>query len=108
MRVIIVLATAASLVFCFSLRPDHERAPLDAHHEADAARLTSIGAAPSDSNPGRRGIVQVDDHALKDSDGHFLGLGVSYFTALWRCKNDRTRLESDLAFLSRQGFNYFR
>src|SRR5690606_26713868 len=37
-----------------------------------------------------------------------LGLGVSYFTALWRCKNDRARLESDLAFLAEQGFNYYR
>ena len=47
-------------------------------------------------------------HSLTDDDGPFLGLGVSYFTALWRCRNDRPRLESDLAFLSRQGFNYYR
>ena len=35
-------------------------------------------------------------------------MGVSYFTALWRCKHDRARLESDLAFPPRQGFNYYR
>jgi hypothetical protein len=56
----------------------------------------------------RAGRVRLDDHALADDDGHFLGLGVSYFTALWRCKNDRSRLEADLDFLSRQGFNYYR
>jgi hypothetical protein len=56
----------------------------------------------------RSGRVRVIDHSLVDDGGPFLGLGVSYFTALWRCKNDRPRLKSDLAFLSRQGFNYFR
>jgi hypothetical protein len=34
--------------------------------------------------------------------GPFLGLGVPYLTALHRCRHDRKRLESDLAFLSRQ------
>ena len=57
---------------------------------------------------GREGRVQVVDHSLVDEEGPFLGLGVSYFTALWRYRNDRGRLESDLAFLSAQGFNYTR
>jgi hypothetical protein len=52
--------------------------------------------------------VRVVGHSLVDDRGPFLGLGVSYFTALWRCRHDRQRLESDLAFLSRQGFNYYR
>ena len=56
----------------------------------------------------RAGRVRVVGHSLADDDGPFLGLGVSYFTALWRCKHDRPRLEADLAFLSRQGFNYYR
>jgi hypothetical protein len=56
----------------------------------------------------RVGPVRIDGRALTDDNGPFLGLGVSYFTALWRCKHDRPRLEADLAFLSRQGFNYFR
>src|SRR5688500_4776919 len=56
----------------------------------------------------RAGRVRVVAHSLVDDDGPFLGLGVSYFTSLWRCKNDRARLEADLAFLSRQGFNYYR
>lgn len=56
----------------------------------------------------RAGRVRVVGRSLADDRGAFLGLGVSYFTALWRCRNDRQRLESDLAFLSRQGFNYYR
>jgi hypothetical protein len=56
----------------------------------------------------RAGMVRLDDHALVDDEGHVLGLGASYFTALWRCKYDRPRLESDLAYLSQQGFNYYR
>jgi hypothetical protein len=56
----------------------------------------------------RTGRVRVVDNCLVDDDGPFLGLGVSYFTALWRCKYDRPRLESDLAFLSRQGFTSYR
>jgi hypothetical protein len=56
----------------------------------------------------RTGRVRIASHSLADDDGPFLGLGVSYFTALWRSKHDRERLESDLAFLARQGFNYYR
>src|SRR5436190_16560582 len=56
----------------------------------------------------RAGAVRVVDHALVDDQGSFPGLGVSYFTALWRCRNDRARFESDLRFLSEQGFNYYR
>ncbi|HWN96928.1 MAG TPA: hypothetical protein VNT99_18005 [Methylomirabilota bacterium] len=60
------------------------------------------------SVPDRTGAVRVVDHALVDDGGPFLGLGVSYFTALSRCRNDRARVESDLRFLSAQGFNYYR
>lgn len=54
------------------------------------------------------GPVRLAEHSLVDDQGPFLGLGVSYFTALWRCKHDPERLEKDLAFLARQGFNYYR
>jgi hypothetical protein len=56
----------------------------------------------------RTGRVRVEGHSLVDDGGPFLGLGASYFTALWRAKNDRARLEADLEFLSRNGFNYYR
>ena len=75
------------------------------------AAMTLVGQvhAQAAGSPARRsGLVRVEGHGLVDDDGPFLGLGASYFTALWRCKHDRPRLESDLAFLSRQGFNYFR
>lgn len=65
---------------------------------------------PAAAQPGvqRSGRVRLEGHCLVDDQGPFLGLGVSYFTALWRCKHDRERLEADLEFLSRQGFNYYR
>lgn len=56
----------------------------------------------------RAGRVRIEGHSLADDGGRFLGLGVSYFTSLWRCKYERPRLEADLEFLSRQGFNYYR
>lgn len=56
----------------------------------------------------RSGLVAVRDHGLLDEQGPFLGLGVSYFTALWRFRHDRQRLENDLQFLSNHGFNYYR
>lgn len=66
------------------------------------------GIAARAGAPGRAGIVRVVNHGLQDEGGPFLGLGVSYFPALWRCRNDRVRLESDLRFLAAQGFNYYR
>ncbi|RPJ24399.1 MAG: hypothetical protein EHM35_16390, partial [Planctomycetaceae bacterium] len=56
----------------------------------------------------RMGAVRLVGHSLADDNGPFLGLGVSYFTALWRCKHDQGRLRQDLAFLAKQGFNYYR
>lgn len=63
-----------------------------------------------EAQPGiaRRGMVRVEGHSLVDDEGPFLGLGVSYFTALGRFRTDRARLESDLEFLSNCGFNYYR
>ena len=72
-----------------------------------ALSCPSAGAAGRDPER-RKGPVRVEGNALADDNGPFLGLGASYFTALWRCKHDRPRLEADLAFLSKQGFNYYR
>src|SRR5689334_14083506 len=76
-------------------------APVPSFAANDAAKAAA-------ALPARSGTVRVVNHALADDQGPFLGLGVSYFTALWRCRNDRTRFESDLQFLSQQGFNYYR
>lgn len=54
------------------------------------------------------GVVRLRGHSLEDDRGPFLGLGVSYFQALRRAKFDRARLQSDLAFLAAQRFNYVR
>ena len=86
------LASAALAALPDSLRAAHTNAKLD-----------------QPDRPARRtGRVRLDDHALVDDQGAFLGLGVSYFTALWRYRHDRARLESDLAFLAQQGFRYTR
>jgi hypothetical protein len=72
---------------------------------AGAATTESTTKVPAGARTGR---VRVEDHSLADDRGAFPGLGVSYFAALWRCKNAPERLESDLKFLARQGFNYYR
>ena len=82
--------------------------PVGARLSAAAASPTVEPAAAQLVAGARQGRVRLNGHSLVDDGGPFLGLGVSYFTALWRGKNDRARLESDLAFLSRQGFNYYR
>lgn len=68
----------------------------------------SAGLPRPDQLPRRTGRVRLNDHALVDDQGAFLGLGASYFAALWRYRNDRGRLERDLAFLAQQGFRYTR
>ena len=74
-----------------------------------ALELPVSGDGPAKERTSRRtGQVRIEGHSLVDDDGHFLGLGASYFTALWRCNNDRAQLEADLGFLARQGFNYYR
>lgn len=72
------------------------------------AAMAADVPATSRTDCRRAGPVRVVDHVLVDDGGPFLGLGVSYFTALWRVRHDRPRLESDLCFLSGQGFNYYR
>jgi hypothetical protein len=75
----------------------------------DSTKRGQVAGADAAQPVGMRtGRVRVEGHSLVDDGGPFLGLGASYFTALWRCKNDRARLEADLAFLSRHGFNYYR
>jgi hypothetical protein len=67
-----------------------------------------VRAEPRAEPAPRTGVVRVQGHSLVDGGGPFLGLGATYMSALRRCKYDRERLNSDLAFLSGQGFNYIR
>jgi hypothetical protein len=88
--------------------PGTRSAPLDAVYSN--LRVWDIaGAEPPLPLPApRTGEVSLNDHALQDDQGPFLGLGASYFQALRRTKFDRARYRSDLDFLARQGFNYIR
>jgi hypothetical protein len=74
------------------------------------AALAILAGSPSIASvPNRRaGLVRVEGRSLVDKGGPFLGLGATYFSALRFCKYDRGRLNSDLGFLSSQGFNYIR
>lgn len=74
------------------------------------AAMTTGAAESAPDRLGRRpaGPVRVVGNTLVDDNGPFPGLGVSYFTALWRCKFDQLTLERNLAFLASQGFNYYR
>ena len=53
-------------------------------------------------------LVRLCDNSLCDDDGAMLGLGATYMQAMYRCKFDRPRFESDLSFLAANGFNYVR
>lgn len=72
------------------------------------AAVRDGGLDPRGQPARRTGRVRLEGHTLVDDQGAFLGLGVSYFTALWRYRHDRARLEADLAFLAQQGFQYTR
>jgi hypothetical protein len=103
MRLVIPLVVIVIVCFKSGLR-SYAQGPA----AAESVQLAGDGPAASQPGSRRTGRVRVDGHSLADDEGPFLGLGVSYFTALWRCKNDRSRLAADLDFLSRQGFNYYR
>jgi hypothetical protein len=71
--------------------------------------ITSIlFAMPTPAATVPKGQVALNGHAVRDDGGEFIGLGVSYFPALYRVKHDRARFRSDLDFLSRRGFRYIR
>lgn len=109
MKLVVPLAVLAILYFTVGLR-GYAQVPAVKAPNNSAEPMQLIGDGPPAAQPGSRrtGRVRVDGHSLADNEGPFLGLGASYFTALWRCKYDRSRLESDLDFLSQQGFNYYR
>src|SRR5687767_2067738 len=57
------------------------------------ALAAEAAEGPDDQGRARRaGRVRVEGHSLVDDKGPFLGLGASYFTALWRARHDRPRL----------------
>lgn len=80
------------------------------------AGTVADGATPSDdaavtdggASGARGGPVRLEGNAVADDGGRFVALGASMFWAAWAYRNDRPRLERDLAFLSENGFDYIR
>jgi hypothetical protein len=58
--------------------------------------------------PYRSGLVRAEGRGLVDDTGPFDALGATMFWAAWAYKNDRPKLEENLAFLANNGFHYFR
>lgn len=56
----------------------------------------------------RAGRVRLVGRTLSDDGGKFNALGASLFYGAWAYRNDRPRLERNLATLSRNGFDYVR
>lgn len=56
----------------------------------------------------RQGPVHLDGHTLVDDTGHFHALGATLFSAARWYKFDRARLERNLEFLARSGYDYIR
>jgi hypothetical protein len=56
----------------------------------------------------RTGLVKLDKNSLSDDQGHFNALGTTMFWAAWAYKNDKAKLEANLDFLAKNGFDYIR
>lgn len=63
---------------------------------------------PAGPTVARTGVVRADGHVFADDGGGYLAVGASLFWAGWGCKNDRARLEQNLAFLREQRVDYIR
>src|SRR5687768_9758315 len=85
--------------------PDGGRPP-DAGRPIDAGADASV---PIDAGSVvRSGPVRLVGRELHDDGGPFVALGASYFSAAWAYRNDRPRLERNLAWLRDHGFHYIR
>lgn len=56
----------------------------------------------------RGGPVVLEERSFADDGGRFVALGATMMWAAWAYRNDRPRLESDLAYLQANGFHYVR
>ena len=56
----------------------------------------------------RTGAVRLEGSVLTDDDGPFNALGATLFWAAWGYRNDRAKLERNLATLQAAGFDYIR
>lgn len=56
----------------------------------------------------RGGPVRLQDRSFADDGGPFVALGATMMWAAWAYRNDRPRLEAQLAYLADHGFHYIR
>jgi hypothetical protein len=66
------------------------------------------GGGAGASTGKRSGIVKLDQSSLSDDQGAFNALGATMMWGAWAYKNDRPRLEQNLAYLSEHGYHYVR
>jgi hypothetical protein len=104
----IAMTILVASAMCCSSAVAQQADVLSSGAKADLTERPAGTDRPEQTHVVRSGRVRLEGHSLADDRGCFLGLGVSHFTSLWRCKFDRPRLEADLEFLSKQGFNYYR
>ncbi|HET6585731.1 MAG TPA: NBR1-Ig-like domain-containing protein, partial [Nannocystaceae bacterium] len=57
---------------------------------------------------GRSGPVRLEGRSFVDDGGPFVALGATMMWGAWGYRNDRARLEENLAFLADNGFHYVR
>ncbi len=68
----------------------------------------SAGDGSAGDGAGTAAGLSLDGRALVDARGRFHALGATMFYAAWAYKNDRPRLERNLAFLAGHGFDFIR
>lgn len=56
----------------------------------------------------RSGPVRLEGRSFADDGGPFVALGTTMMWAAWAYRNDRPRLEANLAYVADQGFHYVR
>lgn len=91
--------------------PDGGRARTDAHAPPADGSVADAPLAELDaggSSGERGGPVRIEGRVLVDDGGPFVGLGATLFWAAWAYRNDRPRLERNLAWLRDHGFHYIR
>lgn len=86
---------------------DGSRPPADGAI-SDAPGSDGALADGGTSSTERAGPVRLVSRALHDDGGPFVALGASMFWAAWAYRNDRPRLERNLAWLASHGFHYVR
>jgi hypothetical protein len=56
----------------------------------------------------RTGIVEKQGYSLKDNDGFLLGLGITYFPALYHAEHDWSTFTTNIDAMAGAGFEYVR